>query len=760
MMKSLRELFAQRLEDERIKVVSFDLFDTLLYRKTHDPKNVFLKLGENLPEHKNFFQQRSYKEHIARAKAASEDISLQEIYSEFVDESEIKRYVELELQTEAALLYANKEMDVWIRLASEYRKRIIVVSDTYFAKEELFLLMRSKIQNFSLIDAVYTSADTGVLKASSNLFGHLLQAEKIDAADILHVGDNIVSDSVMAKKWNIETLYVGRSMNTAKCHRIEKEFLSKDIAVQALRDHAAIFPVKPTENPTQAMFEIGAYLFGPVLYNFCVWVLEYAYERGLKQINLLMREGRIFQKYIALLQAQNKRYAIVQVNTVYASRAALYMPFLHDDVLESSNLIYSKMTIGEYYKLHRIAIKEDKIQRYALTTVEKAHKIIENRQSLYDRVHQDFYARKDEIALQSRLQADLFLEYLEQIGYCPNSVFVDFGGGGTILGQIAALLGKNQAKANLLFFKKEAAFHKKIDLDAFIPYTRSNRYINEAILRYAPVVEALLNGACATTLAYERKESGVVPTLGSSVAFTPEFDRGVLAFFETLKEFEWEHGVGLDERTYCAEILYRFLVMPTKEEAEAIGMLVFERDVSGSYQSRFLDVADKNFDLQRYFTTLCNYQDARKVLGCQWPHGQVALQDEQLLQKKENIYVPQSAFERYAVSILKEVLTKNIGSLSIYGGGDIFIALYKEILLGRLDLHINSVIMTVPPTKREYFGFPVVTPQEALQNGEKNIIIASFSFQKEMLCTLQEIAARTKQQVRIFYDEDEEKYFA
>lgn len=747
--------FLNRITNSNLKVISFDIFDTLLYRKTFEPNNVFLNIQNEYDLEEDFYYKRIYKESLARKISNKEDIHLKDIYNEFISNENLEQYINYELMIENDLLYVNIEIEKWIELAHKNNKKVILISDIYFSKKDITNLLSKKLKNFDYISEIYTSSDIGLLKSTSNLYKYVLDKEKIEKDELLHIGDNIISDITITNLLNIESIYTGKSSNISKCQEIEKSILSYDFKYQALRVHASSFYEKSSiKNST--LFEIGAYVFGPILYNFCIWLLDYTIENNLKQINLFMREGRIFHKLLKSIQQEYKCYAHIELNLIFASRTSLYFPFLNSEKLTTSNLIYGQMTIKDYYNLHRIDIHNDLIIEYSQYELSLTKKIFINDTSLYNIIHQDLYTNKEEIIKQSLIQSELFKKYLNQINYKSNSVLVDFGGGGTILETFNELTKENAPKKNVLFFKKDLAFNKNISFDSFIPYLNKNQTINNTILNIAPIIEALFNGEEGTTLSYAQEEDFIKPITGQSISISNEFDDGVLHYLKTIFDFKIKkESIRLKERIISSEILYRFLTLPTKEEAFCIGKIPQEKDISGYNQINILNKTSQELfnklGIEKYYCDLIQKPNSNHLLKCIWPQGQIALNNASYLHKIQNIN--HSTISTYIEHIINIIIKNKIRNIGIYGAGELFINLYKEIIVQEIEVVIDYIIMSNKQENTKYFKWEIITPQEALDKNITNIVIASLSYKDEMINILNDLK-KDKDLNMIYYTQE------
>ncbi|MCD4668153.1 MAG: hypothetical protein K8R44_06155, partial [Sulfurimonas sp.] len=173
----LEKEYLKYLKNKNIKVISFDIFETLAYRKVKKTTNLF----KNIARHKfvknifftkeNFVLARVEAEKKARKiNSKNEDITLNLIYKQLpLNKKQRLKIIQIELKEERKSLYINYQIKRWIKLANKYKKKIILTSDTYFSSKELNKLVLFKFNKQDLISNIYISNEQNKTKATGNL---------------------------------------------------------------------------------------------------------------------------------------------------------------------------------------------------------------------------------------------------------------------------------------------------------------------------------------------------------------------------------------------------------------------------------------------------------------------------------------------------------------------------------------------------------------------------------------------------------------
>ena len=186
-------------ELEKNDVISFDIFDTLIFRVVEDPIDVFTIL-ENEWKINGFAIARQKAERKLREK--TREITLYSIY-ELLHEKlgiEIKEGIDKELEVEKKVCFANPYMfSIYCELKKR-GKRLIAISDMYISEKQMRDLLQSC--NYQL-DNIYISCDFGVGKTEGKLQNIVKQDFPSDTK-FIHIGDNKIADILGSKEagWN------------------------------------------------------------------------------------------------------------------------------------------------------------------------------------------------------------------------------------------------------------------------------------------------------------------------------------------------------------------------------------------------------------------------------------------------------------------------------------------------------------------------------------------------------------------------------
>lgn len=185
------------VERDDTRVVSFDIFDTLLTRPVlNDPREILHLVAMRVNERFgiDFAALRWPAEDEMRDPYATfEDIYAHIRRRHGLSEELTRELMAEELRCERAILRPRPDMLEVCRAAARAGKRVVAVSDMYLPSAFLLELLHEK--GFEAVAAVYVSAEHKARKTDdSALFDVMLRAENVSPDTVLHMGDNPQGD--------------------------------------------------------------------------------------------------------------------------------------------------------------------------------------------------------------------------------------------------------------------------------------------------------------------------------------------------------------------------------------------------------------------------------------------------------------------------------------------------------------------------------------------------------------------------------------
>ncbi len=286
-----------------LKLLSLDCFDTLLWRDTHAPRDLFGALpGVSVPQ-RQWAEERARTAAIVRRR--HNEVSIAEIYSElFPNGSAAERDAAIrnELDAEARHCFAFRPAVELMREAHRRGMGVIIVSDTYLDADQLRGLIAAAAgeEIAGMIDRVFCSSVYRRPKAGG-LYELVLKELSVAPHEILHIGDNKSADVDGVAPFGVHTLHL-KQFDTATEQRLRLEAavsamfdpLAPEIVTTHQPHRAILSAIEPSIEDLAERF--GFSTLGPVLNGFERWLATEAEtlqaQRGGKVHYLfLMRDG-------------------------------------------------------------------------------------------------------------------------------------------------------------------------------------------------------------------------------------------------------------------------------------------------------------------------------------------------------------------------------------------------------------------------------------------------------------------------------------
>lgn len=296
------------------EVISFDIFDTLIFRPFSEPTDLFFFLGEKtgILDFKRFRMQAEAEARTQKYKEERHyEITLSDIWSRL--ENEIGVTKEQGMQVEQALemefCYANPFMQQVFTQLREHGKQIVITSDMYLSKAFLSELLKKN--GYGGYEELYVSCEYEKSKAEGSLYEVVKRAYP-DTDSMIHVGDNPVSDVKNAKKHGFEVFYYPNVNRNALLYR------SYDMSAVVGGAYRGIVNNKLYNGTEQLSMEYEyGYIYGGLfVLGYCNFIHTYVRVHGIDKLLFLSRDGDILRQAYAVLFPEEK------TEYVYWSRAA------------------------------------------------------------------------------------------------------------------------------------------------------------------------------------------------------------------------------------------------------------------------------------------------------------------------------------------------------------------------------------------------------------------------------------------------------
>lgn len=609
--ESLRHLAGRLSESPRtIRVVSFDFFDTLIYRLCAEPADLFIELGRRLAAAELLRQPLSPAQfrdirvaadikarRAAAAEGRSSEITLAAIHAQLGRVVwDVRASLELELQIERDMTCCNPSMLGLVRHVRAQGFRTAIISDTYFERDHILGVLRDGGVDPKLFDGLFLSSASGRAKWEGGLFREACRHFNIHPNELLHVGDNPHADVQMAAAVGAEpVLYYRTTATLGGVFDAERSYLAPGHPTAAGLHFVRTLAARMAESDQDAYYD-GAFSFGPVLTRYADWCVQRFAAAGVRKVLALMREGELLGELVA--NAARAAKVPLEVVPCYVSRLSTARASMSDtSVAQIEQLLEGNNGLTLYSILEILGILEKARPHVAAELFTKPLATKESIRGVVQLLVKQPRLR-ELVESSRRLSHELAFSYLDRLTAGEPAIgIIDLGWSGSIQRNLSRILRQGgrtiRTTGCYLAVTKRAA-------GLFLDGDDALAYLDDHWTRTTILPEIAITACVGSTNGYTRAPDGeVVPVLGPfSLAETERclkrrLREGVLSF-----QALW-HGIRSgkgptaissamleDIDRQSAAIMYRLIDFPSPAEARRLGALNHDENYWGERLSR------------------------------------------------------------------------------------------------------------------------------------------------------------------------------
>jgi len=701
----------REVKSSSVKVVSFDIFDTLIMRHAKAATDIFAKMyvhNPNLfPDYMNEEDWKTLRSTMHRMaikkhyeSTGNYEITLDETYS-FLPTilKDRKKIMRCEIDEEISNCFQNRSMYETIKEVKEMGYTVILLSDMYLPSEAIEEILTSCGINSNIFDNIFVSNEYQKSKRFYGLYEVVLNYYKLNSKELYHVGDNAVSDVACAKKLGINTYhYTGVSEALIKYPGM----LMEDYTPFDCDKETFSLRVLSAEGSENFWHQIGALYFGPFYTYFAQWIVWEAERNNIRKIRPFMREGDFLSEIISYAISQN--HLSINVAPLYVSRMAVFSAGFESITDKEVSYLFeiNNITLKEVLGVLRIEFLIDEYADFQDCMIDQLKSMTLDGQSAYetilDRITEpetiNIIREKNKNSMQEAI------EYFLGMGLDDSSITIDVGWRGYIQSAIDKLFFdagiSSRPKHYLCIAKPDVAWnlYPNSDIRGFLGNFGSNRDLTS--LPFARIVELSLQSEKGTTLGYKRNDESIEPVIMQidypewQVKAIKEIQNGIKEFQKNYYMFASKQMLDGSKIRDKAPLLYgiidRLLKYPTFEEALRLKELMYDQNFGGSGFTSMIDEKDLQnasaMTIENYYINVFE----NKVI---WKSGMNSLLDPFFYSEKLNVI--RGGFKVYSWhKIVKAVieLSKKMDEriVLIGAGGNLIYFLYLFSLMGKLDL--------------------------------------------------------------------------
>jgi predicted HAD superfamily hydrolase len=276
-------------------IISFDIFDTLIFRPFSNPQSLFVILGEQLGI-LGFYSIRINAEKQARelkyVTYGNKEVTIRDIYKIIEKKTglDAEYGVSCEIELEKKFCFANPYMKQLYELLKYQKKQLIAVSDMYLSSKDMQEILEKC--GYDYFEEIIVSCEYQCSKADGTLYDVVKSKFTSGGQSIIHIGDNENGDIKQAKEKGL-TCRLYENVNKAQANlRTTNMSLLVGSAYRGIVNsylHNGLYSYSHA-------FEYGFSVGGIYILGYMEWLYEKVCIHQIDKILFVARDGDIYKK--------------------------------------------------------------------------------------------------------------------------------------------------------------------------------------------------------------------------------------------------------------------------------------------------------------------------------------------------------------------------------------------------------------------------------------------------------------------------------
>ena len=334
---------------------SFDVFDTLITRKTAVPKGIFAIMQSELEKEEyaaipasiryNFYRLRIAAEMLARRSyqnSETEDVTLGQIYDVLAMHGELtkaqrKQLVRLECDVEYRECVPVEKNVVQVKKLLSDGEKVILISDMYLPKEQISKMLAKADPALGELQ-LYVSGDCKKSKHTGTIYKFAMEQSHFIGVECIHIGDNVNKDIAAAEKAG----FCPRLSWFPGLLPIEKKLLDQtrgNIWLNRVIGCSRRARLRLGEEMTKKdNILVGTSVGGILLNSYMQWVIRSALDRGIKRLYFTAPDGYVLKRIADILICKTG----IEIDTHYS-----YGTYDTDQVMNFSDNRFAFVAMSE-----------------------------------------------------------------------------------------------------------------------------------------------------------------------------------------------------------------------------------------------------------------------------------------------------------------------------------------------------------------------------------------------------------------------------
>ena len=530
-------------------VYSFDIFDTLITRRTKEPSDIFriiqerlsdakeIKISDHIRDNYAYFR-RTSETFARRSYYTQEEISIEDIYRVLFINSNVSQLVidelidfEVSIEQEFCIPITDNLEKLYAFIKAG--EKVVLISDMYLHEDQIRNILIPINEVFKTIP-IYVSCDCGLTKGSKHLYEFVSQKEGVLYDAWTHFGDNEFSDVIVPRQLGIKSVFLPLQ------DLDEYSFYNKRMAIS---EYPELF--SPSDDKSESFpFRLGKEVSVSVLIPYILFILRESINRCIGRLLFVARDGYILK---LLADSLIRAYSLpISTSYVYGSRIAWRIPDVFDDEFRFRYYLIQQGLNGEYTlsDISKILQIDPQVLMkclgfcYMESELEKKH-IISDDSDVLPEIMDGSFELKSIFANILDSKRQLVSEYVRSmIPEDTLSAFVEVQGTGATQISLSEILPE---KCIYTFYMLKSSLLKTERTIFSVYYNDYDDVLN-------PLIELFTRAPHGITVGYSRSDNGTLLPLLQDDDYVQQIEhgyedyiRGAVSSIESILGYSWDN---------------------------------------------------------------------------------------------------------------------------------------------------------------------------------------------------------------------------
>lgn len=480
------QVMLNMLNKPQVKLIVFDIFDTLLSRPLLNPETIKSIVARRVGGKMGtlYKQYRALAEQQAR-HIIKQDVGLDAIYNQLALTTNLSQLDLLTLQhtEESVEEYSLSPRKESLRLYQDALATgipVVLLSDMFLPKKliEKFLCTHG----FEGWHGLFVSNEIGKRKDTGELYKYVLSQYALEPSQMLVIGDNERSDVQIPVDMQASSLHLLRPIELARGlprffqivnNHEQRNDIDAELTLGLVLEKNFTPILYESFDPSSLVqptpYNLGYTLVGPLLVSFSNWLVQKTKEDNIKRLYFLSREGKLMKDVYdcwtqGLIDIPQSDYLIISRRAASVSAISEF-----DDILNIATTIFFPNTVESFlYTRYGLVFNDERWEEITESTGWKRDAIVEIKNKKNERLVPLLQMLQNDIFVKAKEERQALLQYLNKknMNYDSNQSVVDIGFGGSIQSYLNSLL--SQKTHGYYLMTDERASHVTEDYNVFL----------------------------------------------------------------------------------------------------------------------------------------------------------------------------------------------------------------------------------------------------------------------------------------------------